>query len=141
MNAYLEIARFLSNKNWRHIMNAIEHLRVAEREFWWMATQAPFQRMKPQPPVLGAFYTGVWANLDRAFMENLPGIAAGWLAVSIFYPLARGGKLLQAIRNRASIQQAVEQIYQQTGPVVRREAPELWKLIQDLVRSIRQPPR
>jgi hypothetical protein len=74
-------------------------------------------------------------------MEYLPGVAAGWLAVSIFYPLARGGKLLQAIRNRAAIQQAVEQIYQQTGPIIRREAPELWKLIQDLVRSIRQPPR
>jgi len=122
-------------------MNAIEHLRVAEREFWWMSTQAPFKKLEPQPPVLGAFYPGVWANLDRALMEYLPGVAAGWLAVSIFYPLARGGKLLQAIRNKASIQQAVEQIYQQTGPVIRREAPELWRLIQDLVRSIRQPPR
>jgi hypothetical protein len=141
MNAYLSIARFLTTRNWRHIIDAIKHLELAEREFWSMARHAPFQRMEPQSPQLGAFYPGVWANMDRALMEYLPGIAAGWLAVSIFYPLARGGKLLQTIRNSAAIQRAVEEIYQQTGPVIRREAPELWRLIQDLVRSIRQPPR
>ena len=141
MNAYLSIARFLTTKNWKHILDAIKHLEFAEREFWWMAAQAPFKKLEPQPPQLGAFYPGVWANLDRALMEYLPGVAAGWLAVSIFYPLARGGKFLQAIRNRAAIQKAVEDIYQQTGPIIRREAPELWKLIQDLVRGIRQPPR
>jgi hypothetical protein len=141
MNAYLSIARFLTTRDWKHILDAIKNLEFAEREFWVMARQAPFQRMEPQPPTLGAFYPGVWANLDRALMEYLPGIAVGWLAVSIFYPLARGGKFLQLVRNRAAIQQAVEQIYQQTGPVIRREAPELWRLIQDLVRSIRLPPR
>lgn len=141
MNAYLNIARFLTDKNWRHILDAIENLKWAERDFLWMARHAPFQRMEPQPPTLGAFYPGVWANLDRAFMEYLPGIAAGWLAVSIFYPLARGGKFLSLIRNKAAIQKAVEEIYQQTGPVIRREAPELWRLIQDLVRGIRIPPR
>jgi hypothetical protein len=141
MNAYLSIARFLSTRDWKHILDAIKNLEFAEREFWVMARQAPFKRMEPQPPTLGAFYPGVWANLDRALMEYLPGIAAGWLAVSIFYPLARGGGLLNAIRNRAAIQRAVEDIYQQVGPAVRREAPELWRLIQDLVRSIRQPPR
>jgi hypothetical protein len=141
MNAYLNIARFMTTKNWRYILDAIENLKWAERDFLLMARQAPFQRMKPQPPTLGAFYTGVWANLDRAFMEYLPGIAAGWLAVSIFYPLAKGGGFLNAIRNRAAIQRAVEDIYQQVGPIVRTEAPELWKLIQNLVRGIRIPPR
>jgi len=141
MNTYLSIGRFLTTRDWKHIMDAIKNLEFAEREFWWMSTQAPFKKLEPQPPQLGAFYKGVWWNLDRALDRNLPGIAAGWLAVSIFYPLARGGKFLQLVRNRAAIQQAVEQIYQQTGPVIRREAPELWKLIQDLVRSIRQTPR
>jgi len=139
MKAHQLIAKYILTGNFKFAQEALKVLKDVEDSLWFWSAHPEFARMTPQPGDVGPFYRGIWDNLDRALMENLPGLAFAFTIASILMPLAKSHRLLSIARNRAAIQKAVEEIWREAGPVIRREAPQLWQQIREIVRSLRIP--
>jgi len=139
--AVTKMSRYLMTKQTSLLLEANRLLERARGRLYDLMHFARLQRLPPSSGDMPGWGKGFYFNTEL-FAEDLA--YAAWAAIQLFwvlYPLAKApAAIKKAMMARGAIREA-ERLLREHGPVIRREVPHLWKMIQEIIKDIKGYPK